>query len=292
MKNVIFNIFFIVTLQLFSQEYSKTESGLEFIFHTDIKTPLAKIGDLLSVNMIIKSESDYIIKNTYSEGKPTLFPIKYSLYKADTYEAMRMLSKGDSATFRISSDSLYKNVFKKKLPIQISKGSKSLIIVKCLDINSQKQRLETLVKNNQEEIHKRKSELDNYHEKELAEIKNYLTKNQLNFIKTESDVFVVQIKEGKGNYPTEQNSITIDYKVSLISGIEVENSYTKIKKPFFTLGKSSTIPGLEEGLKLVKEGGYAKIIVPSRLGYSFRGKGNLIPPYSTLIFDVGIISIR
>lgn len=293
MKKKLFNLLFLSSIGLLSaQEYSKTDTDLEFIFHKNEETSKAKIGDLLSVNMIIKSESGHEIKNTYKEGKPTLFPVKYSQHQADIYEAMKMLSKGDSATFRVSSDSLYQKIFKKPLPPQVSAGSKTLITVKCLDVNSQKQRLETLVKNNQAEIDKRKAELETQHQKELVEIEAYLKKYGYTYTKTESDLFVVHTKQGKGKSPVTNNSLTIDYQLSFINEKIIENSYSKTEKPYITLGQNQVVPGLEEGLKLMKEGGYAKIIVPSSLGYSFKGRGTTIPPYTVLMFDIGIISVR
>jgi len=59
----------------------------------------------------------------------------------------------------------------------------------------------------------------------------------------------------------------------------------------FSVGSVNIIEGWNEGIKFMKEGGEATLIIPSVLGYGSSGSGS-IPPYSTLIFDVELIDVR
>jgi FKBP-type peptidyl-prolyl cis-trans isomerase len=52
------------------------------------------------------------------------------------------------------------------------------------------------------------------------------------------------------------------------------------------------IPGWVEGVKMMRTGEKYRFIIPSQLGYGERGAGNVIPPNSTLIFDVEVISVK
>lgn len=57
------------------------------------------------------------------------------------------------------------------------------------------------------------------------------------------------------------------------------------------IGSGGTIPGFEEGLLLMKEGGKAQLIVPPDLGYGAAG-GGPIPPEANLIFEIEILEIQ
>jgi peptidyl-prolyl cis-trans isomerase A (cyclophilin A) len=52
------------------------------------------------------------------------------------------------------------------------------------------------------------------------------------------------------------------------------------------------IEGWKEGIQLLNVGGKAKLIVPPYLGYGARGAGDAIPPNSSLVFDVEVVSIE
>ena len=97
---------------------------------------------------------------------------------------------------------------------------------------------------------------------------------------------------GKGDTIKNHYKITAHYKGFLEDGTEFDNSY-KRKKPFkFQIGLMKVIPGWEIGLIGMQIGGKRKIKVPPSLAYGKKGIENLIPPNSTLIFEIEIINIE
>ena len=95
------------------------------------------------------------------------------------------------------------------------------------------------------------------------------------------------IEEGSDTRPTDQDSVLVSYRGTLIDGREFDSN----NSARFNLG--GVIPGFREGLKLLGEGGKAKLYVPAELGYGDNpaAPGSIIEPGSLLIFDVQLVRI-
>ncbi|WP_228565147.1 FKBP-type peptidyl-prolyl cis-trans isomerase [Myxococcus sp. AB036A] len=60
----------------------------------------------------------------------------------------------------------------------------------------------------------------------------------------------------------------------------------------FTLGVGQVIAGWDEGIAGMRVGSRRRLIIPSSLGYGATGSGRRIPPYTVLIFDTELVSVR
>ncbi|HAM50010.1 MAG TPA: hypothetical protein DCP92_04710 [Nitrospiraceae bacterium] len=98
------------------------------------------------------------------------------------------------------------------------------------------------------------------------------------------------ITEGKGKTPKLTDTVTVNYKGTLIDQTEFDSSYKRGEPATFPVNK--VIPGWTEALQLMKEGSKWEIFVPSDLAYKEAGAGNIIGPNATLIFEVELISIK
>ena len=72
---------------------------------------------------------------------------------------------------------------------------------------------------------------------------------------------------------------------------KVFDSTVDKNKPY-TSPANVFVKGFNEGLYLMKKGSKHKFFIPQELGYGFRQKGQGIPPFSTLIFEVEILDIN
>lgn len=100
-------------------------------------------------------------------------------------------------------------------------------------------------------------------------------------------VYVVE-KEGAGDAPTLADTVTVNYKGTLVDGKEFDAS--EEGKPA-TFGVSQVIKGWTEMLQLMKPGSKVKVVIPYNLAYGERGSYN-IEPFSTLVFDVELLSVK
>ncbi len=98
------------------------------------------------------------------------------------------------------------------------------------------------------------------------------------------------VTEGTGKTPTITDTVTVNYRGTLVDGTEFDSSYKRGQPATFPV--KGVIPGWTEALQLMKEGAKWQLFIPSKLAYGEKGAGNLIGPNSALIFDVELISAK
>ena len=98
------------------------------------------------------------------------------------------------------------------------------------------------------------------------------------------------IEMGTGAKPIATDQVKVHYEGTLLNGTVFDSS-VKRGEPA-TFGLNQVIPGWTEGLQLMPEGSKFRFFIPSDLAYGERGAGGQIAPYSTLIFEVELISIE
>jgi len=98
------------------------------------------------------------------------------------------------------------------------------------------------------------------------------------------------VSAGKGKKPKPTDTVTVQYRGTLIDGTEFDSSYRRGQPATFPV--NGVIPGWTEALGLMQEGAKWQIFVPSNLAYGEKGAGGQIGPNATLIFEVELISIQ
>jgi peptidylprolyl isomerase len=111
-------------------------------------------------------------------------------------------------------------------------------------------------------------------------------------ISTTSGLNYKEIVIGNGRKPVLGDKLKVHYTGMLEDGTIFDNSYDRGFPIQFILGQGQVIKAWEEGLKSMNVGGKRKLIVPPHLGYGDLGSPPIIPPNSTLIFEVELIAIE
>ncbi|WP_101260732.1 FKBP-type peptidyl-prolyl cis-trans isomerase [Labilibaculum filiforme] len=121
--------------------------------------------------------------------------------------------------------------------------------------------------------------------KNEEEIKTYIAKNKLLAQRSESGLYYLISKEGKGKHPSCNSNITISY-IGYFSNGETFDSNERLE-----INMEAVIPGWTEGIQYFKEGGEGILFIPSRLAYGNTDYGS-IPAGSVLIFDIQLIEVQ
>jgi peptidylprolyl isomerase len=101
------------------------------------------------------------------------------------------------------------------------------------------------------------------------------------------------LQEGTGPAAKAGDCLVMKYLGSLAADGKVfDGNYDKTEGLKFQLGKGQVIPGWDQGLIGMKQGGTRRLVIPSALGYGAQGSGSTIPPNSDLVFVVKLESVK
>lgn len=98
------------------------------------------------------------------------------------------------------------------------------------------------------------------------------------------------IKEGTGAKPTATDMVKVHYEGKLINDTIFDSSMQRGEPAVFGVGQ--VIPGWTEGLQLMPVGSKYRFYIPQNLAYGANENNPQIPPFSTLVFDVELLSIE
>ena len=98
------------------------------------------------------------------------------------------------------------------------------------------------------------------------------------------------VKDGNGAQPKASDTVTVNYRGTLINGTEFDSSYKRGQPATFPV--NGVIKGWTEALQLMKVGSKYQLFIPANLAYGDRAMGPALGPNSTLIFEVELVGIQ
>jgi peptidylprolyl isomerase len=101
------------------------------------------------------------------------------------------------------------------------------------------------------------------------------------------------VVKGKGKTAKKGDNVSVQYVgVNFSNGAEFDASWNRGEPFTFTLGAGQVIPGWDEGVAGMKEGGRRKLVIPPDMGYGEAGSPPTIPPNETLVFVVDLEKVE
>ncbi len=122
---------------------------------------------------------------------------------------------------------------------------------------------------------------------------NQANQNQMTNTNSNDNLQVTDEVMGTGTEAVAGDLVTVNYVGTLANGTVFDASASHGNQGFtFLLGAGQVIKGWDEGVAGMKVGGKRKLVIPSDLAYGSNGIPGVIPPNSTLIFEVGLLSVK
>jgi FKBP-type peptidyl-prolyl cis-trans isomerase len=109
---------------------------------------------------------------------------------------------------------------------------------------------------------------------------------------TKSGLQYWDLAKGTGAVAKAGSQVKVHYTGWLTDGKKFDSSLDRGTPFEFKLGAGMVIKGWDEGVAGMKVGGKRQLKIPSELGYGAAGAGPVIPPNSTLVFDVELLGVN
>jgi FKBP-type peptidyl-prolyl cis-trans isomerase len=125
--------------------------------------------------------------------------------------------------------------------------------------------------------------------KEQATLQQYIKDHNITVAPTSDGLYYIETLKGTGERASYGRTISVNYEGRFLNDTVFDSSKGV---PFeFTVGYGQVITGWDEAVQLMRDGGKARLIVPSTIAYGNYGSG-IIPPFTTLIFDIEITNVQ
>ncbi len=111
-------------------------------------------------------------------------------------------------------------------------------------------------------------------------------------VTTASGLTYIVTRRGAGRLLKTGDRVTVNYTGLLTNGAKFDSSLDRGTPFTFQIGAGRVIKGWDEGVARLRVGDHATFILPPQLGYGARGAGRDIPPDSTLVFIIEVLSVE
>lgn len=301
MKKMVFLLMCFVSVSAFSQikdGFTKSENGV--LYKVEKANPngrAVKDGDIVVCNYKIMFGDSLIFDNFNNPPIPTFRVSQQNRgFQGDMIDGLELMKEGEIFTFAFLSDSLSKI---QRMPAFVKNGDYGYYTVAISKLMTQ----EEFQAEQERMMAEQKRITDSLQAIEMQVLVDYVRNNGFSDIAT-NGVYYKSTQEGKGIKPAQDKKVKVHYVGKFLDGRVFDTSVESVAKESgkydamrkyepleFTIGKRQMIVGFEEAVKMMSEGEKGVVVIPSKLAYGSRQRGE-IPAFSTLIFELELIEIE
>ncbi len=288
-----------------TETFKKGKDGLEYKIITKGSGSKIKYGHYMQLNFASYyniNGKDSLLNDSKTQGAPIIEMLDSVSTPIAYFEILKQLRKGDSVVIRILTDSAFKKN-PEQMPPFFKKGHFIITTLKIVDVFKNKEQADNARAISMVEMEKRDS-LQAIAQKEIDEkkLQDYIKKNNIKTVKAPLGTYVEITQEGTGNNIDTGVVVKINYTGKTLEGTVFDSNtdpakghveplivnLTNTNNPAFG---NPVIPGMKEGLMLLKKGSKGRLYIPSTLGYGKNGSGADIKPNSILVFDIDVLDV-
>lgn len=261
-------------------KYITTDNGLTYKLHeTFPENAKPQLTDIVEIDMLY-TVNDSVIFNSKDMNREMRFPLTQAVFSGDFYEGIAFMHKGDSASFLMSAEQVFLDIFKvKSLPPFVKEGDKMRFDIRLKDF---------MTAADYEAEQRQKAMMEEQFSAE--KMQKYLDEQQITVEPTASGLVFVDQQTGKGKQAKAGQTVKVHYTGRLTDGTVFDSSIERGQPIEFVLGEGKVIRGWDEGIAMMRKGGKAMLVIPFDLAYGQRAVGN-IPAFSPLVFEVELVDI-
>lgn len=262
--------------------FSKTRSGFHYRLNSIGEAELKPVpGDYITVDLIYSTLNDSVFFNTRRK-----FRLEEPSYKGSVEECFAMMNVGDEADFIINAHDFFTRTLDTSPPRFFEESDPLKICVNLLDIQTK----ESYVK----EMESFLIWIDDFGEYEQAKIMQFLQEKMMIAKPDSLDMFFISLNEGTGKGVEIGDTVEVHYEGKFLYGDFFDSTRKRDEIFQFVYSKQwQVLEGLERAIGMMHEGEQALVILPSDLAFGKQGSSTgIIPPYTSLVFEVEVLSVR
>lgn len=269
------------------RSFQQTDTGLTYKFHKSNKGDNPSIDNIVKIDFAYRYPEDSVFFASSQNQTSAYVRITPKQYDGDIYEALRMMAKGDSATFKFDATRFFTITMDAiSVPDFIDPSDSIFVDIVMHDFFNEEQYEAYMQKQREEQM--KEQELAAMNETKILE--QYLRDQNIDAEAEDSGLIVIVEETGSGPRPVSGQKVKVHYTGMVLDGTVFDSSHDRGEPIEFTLGRGQVIRGWDEGISKLNVGSKARLIIPSHLAYGDRARSAVIQPFSTLIFDIELIA--
>jgi FKBP-type peptidyl-prolyl cis-trans isomerase FkpA len=262
--------------------YKKSENGFYY--------KLVKIGDdsiKCHYNDYITADICYRTLNdsVFFKGRRK-FQISQPSFAGSIDECLTLLAEDDSASFIIPAKSFFVNTLSSELPAFLSATDNMKVDVTVLEIQTpiafayEKQAFLKWI--------------EDFGEYEKTILQQYLDESKLKIAESPNGIRYLTLRKGNDRGVNLGDTVVVHYEGKFLNGKFFDSTRKRNEAFQFVYGQQwQVVKGMEEGIGMMHEGEKALFILPSEMAFGETGSSTgIIPPFTSLIFEVELLSVK